>query len=63
MVAQQAPVVVAFETGSEVALAAGSLASGDKVVVEGNERLMPGAAVVVAEPETSRATKQIASGR
>jgi RND family efflux transporter MFP subunit len=35
------PVRVAFPVGDEVALEPGSVAAGDQVVIEGNERLMP----------------------
>jgi len=44
-VAVSTPVRVAFPVGDDVALEAGAVATGDMVVVEGNERLIPGSAV------------------
>ena len=44
-VAVPTPVRVAFPIGDEVALDPGVIAAGDAVVVEGNERLIPGSAV------------------
>jgi RND family efflux transporter MFP subunit len=44
-VAVPTPVRVAFPVGDDVALEAGAVATGDMVVVEGNERLIPGSAV------------------
>lgn len=44
-VAIPTPVRVAFPVGDDVALEAGAVAAGDTVVVEGNERLIPGSAV------------------
>jgi RND family efflux transporter MFP subunit len=47
--AQQSPVTVLFSSGNQLAIDAGSgLAPGDRVIVEGNERLMPGAPVTLA---------------
>ncbi|MCO6044186.1 efflux RND transporter periplasmic adaptor subunit [Aeoliella sp. ICT_H6.2] len=62
-VAVQTPVVVAFETGSSVAIADGPLSDGDRVVVEGNERLMPGSAIVVTmqQPERPGHEEKVAS--
>ena len=55
-----APVAVrvAFPYGEWAALDPGSVRAGDEVVVEGNERLMPGAAVVpvVAPREAAAAS-------
>lgn len=48
VVAVQTPVIVAYETGQEVVLAGGGVVDGDRVVVEGNERLLPGATIAVA---------------
>ena len=53
-VAVQVPIVIAFETGDAVILAGDDLAEGDRVVVEGNERLMPGAPIIVASPARVR---------
>lgn len=44
-IAVPTPVRAAFPLGDEVALDPGAVAAGDQVVVEGNERLIPGAAV------------------
>jgi RND family efflux transporter MFP subunit len=44
-VAVTTPVRIAFPVGDDVALEAGAVATGDAVVVEGNERLIPGSAV------------------
>lgn len=52
-VAMQTPVEVAFETGGSVVLAAGNLSEGDRVVVEGNERLMSGSPIVVSTESPS----------
>jgi RND family efflux transporter MFP subunit len=49
-IAVQTPIEVAFETGERVALAAGDLEAGDRVIVEGNERILPGSEIVVATP-------------
>lgn len=47
--AQPVPVVVLFELTRHVAIAPGALSVGDRVVIEGNERLMPGA-LLLAKP-------------
>lgn len=48
--AQQLPIRVLFETPDRVAVAAMDLASGSRVIVEGNERLMPSQVVKVVVP-------------
>lgn len=50
--AVQAPVEVLFETGRTAVVDGNSLRAGDRVIVEGNERLLPGLPVNVA-PEGS----------
>ncbi|QDU39520.1 Multidrug resistance protein MdtA precursor [Maioricimonas rarisocia] len=53
--AVQAPVSVQFETGSLAVIVAENLADGDRVVVEGNERLTSGAPIMVVDSmSTSR---------
>jgi RND family efflux transporter MFP subunit len=52
--AVQAPVTVEFETGGLAVVSSHGLAAGDRVVVEGNERLVPGMPVVVAESLPAR---------
>jgi multidrug efflux pump subunit AcrA (membrane-fusion protein) len=46
--AQRTPVKVLFEWGDSVAVESTGLAAGDRVVVEGNERLVPGAPLILA---------------
>lgn len=48
--AERAPVRVLFSWGDRLAVESASLAAGDTVVIEGNERLAPGAALAVAAP-------------
>jgi RND family efflux transporter MFP subunit len=55
-VARPVPVRVAFPVGDSVALEPGSVAAGATVVVEGNERLMPGSPVApIASPASASA--------
>ncbi|WP_425398976.1 efflux RND transporter periplasmic adaptor subunit [Aeoliella sp.] len=62
-VAVQTPVSVAFETGESVVLSGGNLVAGDLVVIEGNERLMPGSAIVVftQQSDGTDGNKRVAS--
>lgn len=63
--AEQVPVEVLFELPRHVAVARGALGAADRVVVEGNERLLPGAAVQsvpTADPAAS-ATAALRGGR
>lgn len=52
--AQRIPVQVLFETADRVAVEAIDLRPGDQVIVEGNERLLPGQSVVVTSSDPSR---------
>lgn len=53
-VAVQTPISIAFETGDALMLAGGDLREGDRVIVEGNERLTPGMPVTLATPTDSQ---------
>lgn len=56
--ARPVAVRVAFPIGDSVAIEAGAVAAGATVVVEGNERLMPGAAVApIASPSSAAAAE------
>lgn len=46
--AQRTPVRVLFESGNRLAVESESLRAGDLVIVEGNERLMPGTPIALA---------------
>ena len=65
LTAAPSPVNVLFETGALAVVDAGTLSPGDRVIVEGNERLMPGAPidVVEAEPLTEPVERQMADLR
>jgi RND family efflux transporter MFP subunit len=52
-VASMVPVEILFSVGDRAAVRAGGLAAGAKVVVEGNERLFPGAPVIPREDPAS----------
>ncbi|MCA9258337.1 MAG: efflux RND transporter periplasmic adaptor subunit, partial [Planctomycetales bacterium] len=52
--AVQTPISIAYETGDAMMLAGGDLSEGDRVVVEGNERLLPGMPITVAVPAENR---------
>jgi RND family efflux transporter MFP subunit len=54
--AAKIPVQVDFETLGQLALGAGSLKAGDRVVVEGNERLTPGSPIRIAELTEGRSS-------
>lgn len=55
--AVRVPVRILFETNDRVAIATNSLKPGDQVVVEGNERLMPGQTVtIIPEGKPSAST-------
>lgn len=61
--AVQAPVTVEFQSQGLAVVSGESLAAGDLVVVEGNERLMPGMPVVIAEEASaSRDEQRVAKG-
>lgn len=52
-VADQVPVTVLFERGSDVAVESETLSPGDRVVIEGNERLTPNRELaIIADPPT-----------
>jgi multidrug efflux pump subunit AcrA (membrane-fusion protein) len=53
MTAQRVPVQILFETPERIAIKAIGLKPGDQVIVEGNERLLPGQQVVVADTRKS----------
>ena len=57
--ANRTDVRVLFESGDRVAIAEGALLPGDRVIVEGNERLRPGAALSIIE-STPPATDTLA---
>lgn len=64
MTAVELPVEVLFETGGRAIVQADSLAEGDQVIVEGNERLFPGTAITVATAEpTLKAGEEIATSK
>ena len=47
--AAKMPVTVLFDWEDRVVIAANDLRAGDNVIVEGNERLMPGATLALAD--------------
>lgn len=49
--AQLAPISPLFDFKGRLVIAAGALQEGDRIVIEGNERLYPTAPVVVTEPD------------
>ena len=56
--AQRVPISVLFETEDQVAVSSrGALSKGDMVIVEGNERLMPGEVVIPTLKNTPMPTK------
>jgi RND family efflux transporter MFP subunit len=59
-VAVPTPVRVAFPIGDDVALEAGAVAAGAAVVVEGNERLIPGSTVAPIEAKAAAAVGEAA---
>ncbi|MEL6106389.1 MAG: efflux RND transporter periplasmic adaptor subunit [Planctomycetota bacterium] len=53
--AERVPVEILFEAADHVAIASPQITLGDRVVIEGNERLLPGQTVsVIAEPSSPR---------
>ena len=47
LIADQKQVQILFETGDKVAVGSGAIKAGDLVIVEGNERLYPGASITL----------------
>lgn len=60
--AEPVPVTVRFELARHVAVEPGALHAGDRVVVEGNERLLPGAPVVTRPVGAEATGREAAAG-